>query len=232
MIQKLSIIVPAFNEEKTIKEVLRILCDLELVNQVEKELIVINDYSSDNTRKLVEEFIANNPSQDIQLINQEVNQGKGAALHLGIKNASGEYLIPQDADLELDPKDINKLLEKAIKEEIDVVYGSRFLNGRNQSGLGWYANLFLTKLTNLLSGLKLSDMECCYKLIRSNIAKELDLKEKRFGFEPEITMKLAKVKGISFDEVPIYYQERTYAEGKKIGWKDGFRAIYCLIKYI
>lgn len=232
MIKKLSIIIPAYNEEKTIVQVLEIISKLELINGIEKEILVINDSSFDNTRKLTEQFIEANPSSGIQLHNQEINQGKGAALHHGIKAATGDYLIPQDADLELDPNDINKLLEKAISENLNVVYGSRFLNAKNPNkNTSYYANQFLTQLSNLCSGWKITDMETCYKLIDSQVSKSLHLKENRFGFEPEITGKLAKVKGISYGEVPVEYTFRTYEEGKKIGWQDGVKAIFCILKY-
>tara|TARA_B110000503_G_scaffold137497_1_gene221783 strand:- start:1985 stop:2689 length:705 start_codon:yes stop_codon:yes gene_type:complete len=232
VIQKLSIIIPAFNEEKTITQVLDIVSKLKLVQNIEKEILVINDFSSDRTRELTEEFIASHPESGIKLFNQQVNQGKGAALHYGIKQASGDYLIPQDADLELDPKDINKLLEKAIKEQLQVVYGSRFLQAENPNkNASYFANQFLTKLSNICSGWRITDMETCYKLIDATIAKRLILKEKRFGFEPEITAKLAKVKGVKYGEVPVAYEFRTYDEGKKIGWQDGVKAIFCILKY-
>lgn len=232
MIKKLSIIIPAFNEEKTIVQVLEIVSKLDLINGIEKEILVINDCSSDGTKSLTEQFIQANPTSGVKLHNQKVNQGKGAALHHGIQQATGDYLIPQDADLELDPKDINKLLQKAIEENLSVVYGSRFLDAKNPNkNKSYYANSFLTKLSNVCSGWRITDMETCYKLIDSKIAKSLDLKENRFGFEPEITAKLAKVKSIKYDEVPVEYTFRTYEEGKKIGWQDGVKAIFCILKY-
>lgn len=232
MIQKLSIIIPAFNEEKTIVQVLEIISKLKLVNGIEKEILVINDSSSDNTRSLTETYIQANPSCGIVLHNQKVNQGKGAALHHGIQQATGDYLIPQDADLELDPNDINKLLQKAIDEKLKVVYGSRFLDAKNPTkNASFYANQFLTQLSNICSGWRITDMETCYKLIDTKIAKSLTLKEERFGFEPEITGKLANVKGITYGEVPVEYTFRTYEEGKKIGWQDGVKAIFCILKY-
>ncbi|MBL4706810.1 MAG: glycosyltransferase family 2 protein [Flavobacteriales bacterium] len=232
MIQKLSIIIPAYNEEKTITQVLAIISKLKLIQSIENEILVINDSSSDNTRKLVEQFITDNPNSPIQLFNQNINKGKGAALHYGIQQAKGDFLIPQDADLELDPKDINKLLQKAIDEQLNVVYGSRFLDAKNPNkNASFYANMVLTSCSNLFSGWKITDMETCYKLIQSNLAKELVLKEDRFGFEPEITAKLAKNKSIKVGEVPIEYTFRTYDEGKKIGWQDGVKALYCIVKY-
>ena len=232
MLQKLSIIIPAFNEERTIKEVLDQLCKLNLVRGIEKEILVIDDCSTDQTSNLVNEFIENNAAQYIKLYQQEKNQGKGAALQRGILLSTGDALIPQDADLELDPKDINKLLQKFISDELDVVYGSRFSASENiVKNPAYYANRFLTNLSNIFTGLKITDMETCYKLTRSDLAKKLILKEKRFGFEPEITAKLAKIKGVKFGEVPINYFGRSYDEGKKIGWKDGLKAIYCIVKY-
>lgn len=232
MLKKLSIIIPAFNEEKTIKEVLHQLVNLTLVQNIEKEILVIDDYSSDSTAAIVSQFIENHHEQDIKLHQQVKNLGKGAAIQKGISLTTGEFLIPQDADLELDPKDINKLLEKLIAEQLDVVYGSRFLANDNIiKNPAYYANRFLTALSNLFTRLNISDMETCYKLIRSDLAKKIELKEMRFGFEPEITAKLAKMKGVKFGEVPIRYIGRSYDDGKKIGWKDGLKAIYCIIKY-
>lgn len=228
----LSIIIPAFNEEKTIIKVLEIVSTLKLSHGFEKEIIVINDQSTDETKTLLESFMKANPSYPIRLFNQVVNQGKGAALHIGFQEAKGEYLIPQDADLELDPLEIDTILDYAIKGNYTVVYGSRFLGKKeNTKNASFYANQFLTGLSNLFTGLKSTDMETCYKFIRTEIAKELNLKEKRFGFEPEITAKLAKHKNIKFSEIPVSYTFRTYEEGKKIGWKDGVKAMYCILKY-
>lgn len=232
MLKKLSIIIPAFNEENTIKEVLHQLVSLTLVQNIEKEILVIDDYSSDSTATIVRQFIENHSEQDIKLHQQVKNLGKGAAIQKGISLTTGEFLIPQDADLELDPKDINKLLEKLIAEQLDVVYGSRFLaNDAIVKNPAYYANRFLTALSNFFTRLTISDMETCYKLIRSDLAKKIKLKEMRFGFEPEITAKLAKIKGVKFGEVPIRYIGRSYDDGKKIGWKDGLKAIYCIVKY-
>ena len=232
MIQKLSIIIPAFNEEKTIVQVLEIVSKLKLIHNIQKEILVINDYSTDHTKSLTEAFIAANPLAKIKLHNHSVNQGKGAALHYGIQKACGDFLIPQDADLELNPNDINTLLQKAIDNNLKVVYGSRFLNAENPNkNASYYANQFLTKLSNFCSGWKITDMETCYKLIQTEIAQSLTLKEKRFGFEPEITAKLAQIKGIRYDEVAVAYEFRTYEEGKKIGWQDGVKAIFAILKY-
>lgn len=232
-VNKLSIIIPVYNEEKTILAVLEIISGLQLIEGIEKEVLLINDCSSDSSKEIIEEYIAKNQlSSSFSLLNRTENKGKGAALHYGIKSATGDFLIPQDADLELDPNDINHLLRKLIDDELDVVYGSRFLQNENPSkNASYYANQFLTAFSNLLSGWKISDMETCYKLIRTSIAKGLILKEERFGFEPEITARLAQVKGIKVGEIPVKYTFRNYEEGKKIGWQDGVKAMWCIVKY-
>lgn len=232
MIHRLSILIPVFNEEKTIEAVLYAIKDLTLIEGIEKEVIIINDYSTDQSAKIIERFLAQNKDSHFKVKHRVKNFGKGSALHYGIEAASGDYIIPQDADLELNPNDINKLLRKAIDEDLDVVYGSRFLNGtQGKKGLGLLANLLLSQLSRITTGWKLTDMETCYKLMRADMVKAIDLKEERFGFEPEVTAKLSKVKGIQFGEVGIEYKVRTYDEGKKIGWKDGIRALYCVLKY-
>lgn len=221
-----------YNEEKSILDVLHAIKDLQLVHAIEKEVIVINDFSTDKSANIIDEFIRQNPNENFKVKHRSSNRGKGSALHYGIQAATGDYIIPQDGDLELNPNDINKLLQKAIDENLDVVYGSRFLEGaQGKKGLGLFANLFLTRLSSLTTGLELTDMETCYKLMRSSMVKPLDLKEERFGFEPEVTAKLSKIKGIRYGEVAIQYKVRSYDEGKKIGWKDGFRALYCVLKY-
>lgn len=230
----LSILIPAYNEGKTIHLILNKVKEVKLLNDIKKEIIIVNDYSKDNTKEAVEQYMKENPEMGIRLYNQEYNQGKGAAIHKAIELATGEYLIVQDADLEYDPREYNDLLKPVVEGFADVVYGSRFMGGNPHRILFFWhtiGNKFLTMLSNMFTNLNLTDMETCYKLIRSDIAKSLNLKEKRFGFEPELTAKLSRFHNIRIYEVGISYYGRTYEEGKKIGWKDGFRAIYCIMKY-
>ena len=229
---KLSIIVPVYNEMNTIFEVLSKVSSVKLQNNIEKEIIVVNDKSTDRSNQEIERYIKEFSDNNIRLINHDVNRGKGGALHSGIKLATGDYVIIQDADLELDPYDYIKLIEPIINGECDIVYGSRFLNQKKQGQLmSNLANNFLTWLSNFVFQIQITDMETCYKLVPTSIFQSLILKEQRFGFEPEITAKLAKIKSLKWKEVPITYTPRTNIEGKKIGWKDGFRAIYCILKY-
>lgn len=233
-INKLSIIVPAYNEARTIHLILDRVLEVELLNGIKKELILVNDCSTDDTEIILQDYIQKHPESDIQYFKHEVNKGKGAAIHTGIQKATGEYLIIQDADLEYDPEEFNLLLKPVIRGFADVVYGSRFLGGNSHRILFYWhsiGNKFLTRLNNMFTNLNLTDMETCYKLFRTPIIQQIELKEKRFGFEPEITAKIARVPKIRIYEVGISYYGRTYEEGKKIGWKDGFRAIYCILKY-
>jgi glycosyltransferase involved in cell wall biosynthesis len=232
--KKLSVIIPAYNEANTIHLILNKVKDVHLIGQLEKEIIIVNDCSTDSTKEAIENYISGNAGVNIRLINHERNKGKGAALHTGISEASGELIIIQDADLEYDPGEYNILLDPVLKGHADVVYGSRFMGGSPHRILFFWhtiGNRFLTFLSNAFTNLNLTDMETCYKLFRSDFLKSLQLKEQRFGFEPEVTAKISKIKGIRIYEVGISYYGRTYAEGKKIGWKDGFRAIYCILKY-
>ncbi|MBL7813210.1 MAG: glycosyltransferase family 2 protein [Bacteroidetes bacterium] len=233
-IKKLSIVIPAYNEGPTIHHILDKLIVVNLDGGIEKEVIIVNDCSKDNTEEAILAYQAANPGLNIQYHKHEVNQGKGAALHTGIAKATGEYVIIQDADLEYDPQEYNLLLKPVLSGFADVVYGSRFMGGNPHRILFfWHSigNKFLTSLSNMFTNLNLTDMETCYKLFRRDIVQGLKLKEKRFGFEPEVTAKIARIPEIRIYEVGISYYGRTYAEGKKIGWKDGFRAIYCILKY-
>ena len=234
MIKKLSILIPVFNEANTIYSILEKIKYTQLLNNIDREIIIVNDCSTDNTLSIINKYKEKNKELDIKLFSLEYNQGKGAAIHQAIKHACGEFIIIQDADLEYDPNDYNTLLKPVISASADVVYGSRFIGGNPHRVLFYWhsiGNKFLTSLSNLLTNLNLTDMETCYKLVKTEIAQSLNLKEKRFGFEPELTAKLSRVKNIRFYEVGISYYGRTYEEGKKIGWKDGFRAIYCIFKY-
>jgi glycosyltransferase involved in cell wall biosynthesis len=231
---KLSILIPAYNEEKTITAILDRIAEVKFVYDIQKEIVIVNDASRDNTKAVVEGYIAAHPDRDIKFFSQTFNQGKGAAIHKAIELATGDYLVVQDADLEYDPHEFNDLLKPVFMAEADVVYGSRFMGGNaHRIMFFWHSigNRWLTFASNALTNLNLTDMETCYKLMRSDIAKSLLLKEKRFGFEPEVTAKLARLKDIRIYEIGISYYGRTYAEGKKIGWKDGFRAIWCIMKY-
>tara|TARA_B100001059_G_C17810059_1_gene571716 strand:- start:265 stop:978 length:714 start_codon:yes stop_codon:yes gene_type:complete len=233
-LKKLSIIIPAYNEERTILELLNKVVSVNLDYDIQKEILIVNDNSSDKTVKIAENFISSNSKNEIKLFHHTKNKGKGAALHTGIKNATGDYLIIQDADLEYDPNEYNKLLKPIITGFADVVYGSRFIGGNPHRILFfWHSigNKVLTFLSNMTTNLNLTDMETCYKVFNSSMIKSLKLKEKRFGFEPEVTSKISKIKGVRIYEVGISYYGRTFEEGKKIGWRDGFRAIYAIIKY-
>jgi glycosyltransferase involved in cell wall biosynthesis len=230
----LSIVIPVFNEEKTILLILEKVAEVQLIKNTKKEIILVNDCSSDNSRQIIQEYSKRRPELDIKYFEHQLNQGKGAAIHSGIQKATGEFLIIQDADLEYDPEEYNDLLLPMLNGFADVVYGSRFRGGKPHRNMFFFhsrGNKILTLLSNLVNNQSLTDMETCYKLFKTEIIKNIPLTEKRFGFEPEVTAKLARQKNLRIYEVGISYYGRTYQEGKKIGWKDGFRAIYCIIKY-
>lgn len=234
MSSKLSIVIPAYNEGATIHHILNKVKAVVLPDGMVKEVIIVNDCSKDNTEEAILAYKSNNAELPISYYKHEVNQGKGAALHTGINNATGDYVIIQDADLEYDPQEYNILLKPILDGFADVVYGSRFMGGNPHRILFfWHSigNRWLTTASNMFTNLNLTDMETCYKLFRRETIQGIKLKEKRFGFEPEVTAKISRIPKIRIYEVGISYYGRTYEEGKKIGWKDAFRALYCIVKY-
>lgn len=234
MQRTLSIVIPAYNEARTIHQILDKVRTVALPEELAREVVVVNDCSTDGTREALEQYQQQYPDFPMLYLEHEKNQGKGAALHTGIREAGGEFIIIQDADLEYDPREYHLLLQPILEGQADVVFGSRFMGGNPHRILFfWHSigNKFLTMLSNAFTNLNLTDMETCYKLFRSEVIQGLRLQEKRFGFEPEVTAKVSRIPGIRIYEVGISYYGRTYQEGKKINWRDGFRAIYCILKY-
>ncbi len=234
MSKTLSVIIPAYNEEFTIETILNKVIAVKLAGGFKMEIIIVNDFSSDKTEQKVHEFIAGHPENDIKFYSQPKNMGKGAAIHRGIEEAAGDYIVVQDADTEYNPEEFNRLLQPIIDGFADVVYGSRFMGGEPHRILFfWHSigNKMLTTLSNMFTNLNLTDMETCYKMFDAKMLKSLVLKENRFGFEPEVTAKISRVHKVRIYEVGISYYGRTYEEGKKIDWRDGMRAIYCILKY-
>ncbi len=230
----LSIIIPVYNEENTIHLILDKIQQVQLIAGIQKEIVMVDDQSSDNSWERLKQYRDENQGIKISLYQHDVNKGKGAALHTGIKQAAGDLIIIQDADLEYDPFEYNDLLKPIVDGEADIVYGSRFMGGKPHRILFfWHSigNGLLTLMSNAMTNLNLTDMETCYKLFKADIIKGLDLKENRFGFEPEVTAKISRIPKIRIYEIGISYYGRTYEDGKKIGWKDGVRALYCILKY-
>jgi glycosyltransferase involved in cell wall biosynthesis len=229
---KLSVVIPCFNEEHHIRMLLEKVISVKLDHNLEKELIIINDGSTDGTSEVLRKILSENP--EMLIIHQTVNMGKGAAIRNGLSKITGDIVIIQDADLEYDPADYNTLLQPIIGNKADVVYGSRFKGNEPKRKLVFLhttGNRFLTSLSNLFTGLNLTDMETCYKTFKTDVIKQININENRFGFEPEITAKVSRIKNVRICEVPISYTARTYATGKKIKWTDGFHAIWCILKY-
>jgi glycosyltransferase involved in cell wall biosynthesis len=233
MSKTLSVVIPAYNEAKTIHLILDRVFEAE-TGGIRIEAVVVNDCSTDDTGAMVRDYMTGHPERLIRFFSQERNMGKGAAIRRGIEEVTGEFLVIQDADLEYDPQEYKNLLAPILSGRADVVYGSRF-KGSNPHRIlfFWHSigNKLLTFLSNMFNNLNLTDMETCYKMFRSEIIKKVYLRENRFGFEPEVTAKISRIPGIRIYEVGISYYGRTYHEGKKINWKDGLRAIYCVIKY-
>ena len=236
MAQTLSILIPVFNDARTVRKLLDRVSSVPFINGVKTQLVVVNDCSTDTTDPEVRGFIADHPKLDVVYRQHSKNQGKGAALHTALEAFTGDFAVVQDADLEYDPHEINVLLKPVLDGHADVVYGSRFMGAHPHRVLYFWhtvGNRVLTTLSNAFTNLNLTDMETCYKLWTRDVIKQVapHLKEKRFGFEPEVTARVAKLPGVRIYEVGISYFGRSYEEGKKINWKDGVSAVRCIVKY-
>ena len=233
-VQRLSILIPCYNEQQMVADVLKMVSNAQMMDQVQKEVIIIDDGSSDNTPACIQQFIKENPAQQIKLITHQTNRGKGACVRSGLALATGDVVIIQDSDLEYDASEYNKLLMPIAKGHADVVYGSRFRGSEAHRVLFFLhtiGNKLLTFWSNVFTGLNLTDMETGFKMFRTDAIRQLNLKENRFGFEPEVTAKISRVKNIRIYEVGVSYYGREYEQGKKIRWTDGMRAVYCVFKY-
>jgi glycosyltransferase involved in cell wall biosynthesis len=231
-VPKLSIVVPVYNEADTVVALLDAVRSAPLPEGVEREVVVVDDASTDGSRRILEDYVGDR--EDVRLLAQPANRGKGAALRRGFADAAGDIVLVQDADLEYDPREYPKLLGPILEGKADVVYGSRFQGSDAHRVLFFWhmvGNRFLTLLSNMVTNLNLTDMETCYKAFRIEILRSIRLEEDRFGFEPEVTAKIARLPGVRIYEVGIGYSGRTYEEGKKIGWRDGLQALACILKY-
>jgi len=234
LVKSLSIIIPVYNEANTIHLILNKIKDVQLIHDIKKQIVLVNDASTDGSRESILKYQEQNPDMDIEYFEHKKNQGKGAALRTGFEHAKGEYLIIQDADLEYDPQEYNDMLKPVVNGFADVVYGSRFMGSNPHRILFFWhtiGNKFITTISNMFTNLNLTDIETCYKLFNTKQLRSLNLKENRFGIEPELTAKISRIPKIRIYEIGISYYGRTYEEGKKIGWQDGVKAIYCILKY-
>jgi glycosyltransferase involved in cell wall biosynthesis len=233
-ISTLSIIIPVYNEAETIHLILDRIREVNLVQGIKKQLILVNDASTDHSREAIAQYQTAHPDLDMAYYEHDKNLGKGASLRTGFAHAKGEYTIIQDADLEYDPQEYNDMLKPVVRGVADVVFGSRFMgNNPHRILFFWHTigNKFITTISNMFTNLNLTDIETCYKLFNTELLRSLNLRENRFGIEPELTAKVARIPKVRIYEIGISYYGRTYDDGKKVGWRDGVEAIYCILKY-